>query len=700
MLLRRRSRASRILLAAIVMMAIEIPVHPTSAFAASVESNVVAFVPARGTAVISFPWKANLVAVSVPRGQRVPSLEARVGDQWIPFEFEADHGPSGAEAKRATPREFSGPIWIGTEREVRVRSLGAAVTARLHLINSLGDSSVAPAPLRVLGQMWRGLLVPRAAKAAVPNQRVISRAQWGADESWRSDGPGPADRLDAIFVHHTASGNNHGKSQVPAIVRGIYRYHTKTQGWSDLGYGFLIDRWGRVFEGRAGGITEPIVGAHARDHNTRSVGIAMIGTYDGSLPPYAARVALQRLVAWKADIHHMPIYGTTVLGDGGHRHNRVSGHRDANSTACPGKRLYSYLKSVRLGANRYGHPKLYLPYASRALRPDGDGANDVWRVGGWLSRSARWTVSIVDATGVKVFSATGTGTTFVDGTGAKIRWNGRSGGVLVPNGRYRWTISGRDANGEPFRPASGETLVVTSHPAGTLLADSRGTYWLKDGLVQSVSSLAARTTFAHRLVIPTGPDERARYSAGTPVAVRDGALLQDPSNARFVVSAGTRRLFSTPELFDTLGYDPAMVVEVTDLERDGIPLGAAISDASRHPSGTIVRRADPVTGRMQYWLLASLSRAPLSYLSVRSRVRHQEAVLATDGDMALPEGTRVGAMDGHLPRNNGNEWMLSGGTRREFVDADLFSLWGFTSAMLVWASPQDLDEFPVSGTLP
>src|SRR5699024_5630123 len=118
------------------------------------------------------------------------------------------------------------------------------------------------------------------ASAAAP--RVISRSGWGADESLMTWQPAH-DNLSAAVVHHTAGTNSYTAAQSAGIVRGIYRYHAVTRDWGDIGYNFLVDKYGQVFEGRAGSVAAPDglipEGAHARGFNRGTLGISVLGDY-------------------------------------------------------------------------------------------------------------------------------------------------------------------------------------------------------------------------------------------------------------------------------------------------------------------------------------------------------------------------------------------------------------------------------------
>ena len=107
---------------------------------------------------------------------------------------------------------------------------------------------------------------------------IYSRADWGADERLR-DCCVEYGEVHAGFVHHTVNANGYSRAEVPAILRGIYAYHTQSRGWRDIGYNFLIDRFGRIWEGRYGGITLPVVGAHTLNYNENSFAASAIGNY-------------------------------------------------------------------------------------------------------------------------------------------------------------------------------------------------------------------------------------------------------------------------------------------------------------------------------------------------------------------------------------------------------------------------------------
>ncbi|MFJ7335011.1 N-acetylmuramoyl-L-alanine amidase [Streptomyces sp. NPDC101116] len=195
-----------------------------------------------------------------------------------------------------------------------------------------------------------------------PRPGIVTRRGWGADEGLRESGFRYTKKVKAAFVHHTASGNNYSCSQVPSLIRSIYRYHVKSMGWRDIGYNFLIDKCGKIYEGRAGGVAKPVLGAHTLGFNSNSMGIAVLGSYGSKKPSKAAVKAVARLSAWKLGMYGMnPTKKTTLQSAGSNlyskgrkvRMNVISGHRDGFLTECPGGKLYAKLGSARSKAAQY-----------------------------------------------------------------------------------------------------------------------------------------------------------------------------------------------------------------------------------------------------------------------------------------------------------------------------------------------------------
>ncbi|WP_345200661.1 peptidoglycan recognition protein [Streptomyces lavendulae] len=225
-------------------------------------------------------------------------------------------------------------------------TLGALEIGALNKADSTADAVLAS----------DGALSAAARPFIGPRPRIVTRRGWGADESLRETGFVYTNTVKAAFVHHTASGNNYACKDAPAVLRSLYRYHVVSEGWRDIGYNFAVDRCGTVYEGRAGGVAKPVLGAHTMGFNADSMGIAVIGSFGGAAPPRAAVDAVARLTAWKLGLFGAdPRAKTTLRSGGGNRFpkgtsvkmNVISGHRDGFATECPGKQLYNQLPPTR-----------------------------------------------------------------------------------------------------------------------------------------------------------------------------------------------------------------------------------------------------------------------------------------------------------------------------------------------------------------
>jgi len=198
--------------------------------------------------------------------------------------------------------------------------------------------------------------------STVPQPPIVTRAGWGADESMSPEAPEYLKTVKAVFVHHTAETNTYSCADSPAIMRGLYAYHVRANGWKDIGYNFVVDKCGTVFEGRKGGVDRPVLGAHTYGFNRESAGIAVIGTYTGTAAPAAVTTSVARVAAWKLGQYKVDPAGTTRLTAGAdgnnlantkftlgtaYTFNTISGHRDGFATECPGTKLYGQLPAIR-----------------------------------------------------------------------------------------------------------------------------------------------------------------------------------------------------------------------------------------------------------------------------------------------------------------------------------------------------------------
>ncbi|SDG09739.1 N-acetylmuramoyl-L-alanine amidase, partial [Klenkia brasiliensis] len=256
-------------------------------------------------------------------------------------------------AAGAVLRGGTAPLWTGpstgVEAELVTRSGARPTDVTLDLVDpgtSEADGSLgSPA-------------IQDTADAAMAMPDVYSRAQWGADESIRTWDPEYAPTIRAATLHHTADTNNYTADQVPAMMRSIYRYHTVSRGWGDIGYNVIVDKYGRLWEGRYGGLASTVVGAHAGGFNSGTFGVSMLGNYDTAPTPQVMVDAVSAIIAWKFSLYGVDPAGTVTLTSGGGGTSRyaagarvtlptIFGHRDVGSTTCPGQYGYARLGEIR-----------------------------------------------------------------------------------------------------------------------------------------------------------------------------------------------------------------------------------------------------------------------------------------------------------------------------------------------------------------
>ncbi|MGY1813428.1 N-acetylmuramoyl-L-alanine amidase [Blastococcus sp. SYSU D00820] len=253
----------------------------------------------------------------------------------------------------ATPRGGTAPLWTGpstgVEAELVTRSGAQPADVTLELVDPGTAAADGALDTPELGD---------TAHAATAMPPIYSRAQWGADERMMGWTPQYATTLKAATLHHTDTANTYTADEVPGILRSIYAYHAQSRGWGDIGYNVIVDRFGRMWEGRAGGLSRPVVAAHAGGFNSGTFGISMLGNHAGVAPSQATIDSVAAAIAWKFSLHNVDPRGTTVLTSGGGGTSRyaagvrvtlptIFGHRDVGSTTCPGDAGYARMGEIR-----------------------------------------------------------------------------------------------------------------------------------------------------------------------------------------------------------------------------------------------------------------------------------------------------------------------------------------------------------------
>lgn len=352
---------------------------PTSAYAA----------PARRAALAPDSTgdlvRSARVAVPTGRTTRVPTdpaaMVAVLGSTTLPSLAVRARGAAGWGPWTALARLADGPgegtpegdaaravhatdaVWLGPADAIEVR-VGRSRERQVELVlidpgtRSADRVTHAASPARPRGATGSGASASGTSTTAAvaPKPKIHLRPQWGADESWRTSEPRYESALMQVHVHHTVSATAYAANEVPAILRGIYRYHTKSLGWSDVGYNFFVDRFGRMWEGRLGGVDYFVRGAHTLGFNSSSTGVSAVSNFQTAHPSDSVLTAMAQIAAWKLSQSLGRAHGhVTMTSEGSDKFPRgtrvglevIDGHRDTNDTACPGVNLYNKLPVIR-----------------------------------------------------------------------------------------------------------------------------------------------------------------------------------------------------------------------------------------------------------------------------------------------------------------------------------------------------------------
>ena len=361
--------------------------------------------------------------------------------RWQPADDDAEAGPGW--------RQSSG-TWTGAAEAIQWGMRGQVSRVREYLLWS------PPLPRPGKTATARGLAGDHHARGLACGR--VDRAQE----------PKIAPELKLAVVHHTATTNAYSCAQSASIVRGIEVFHVKGNGWDDIGYNFLVDACGQVFEGRWGGIERNVVGAHSGGFNTGTAGVSMIGNFERATPSQAQQDGLVKLLAWRLDVGHVDPRSTVAFVSEGQPQvpagrtvnlPAIAGHRDTYLTACPGSAAYRLLPAIAARVAQTGLPKLFAPTVTGAV---GGRVTFAAR----LSSSLPWTITVADPMGVTVGSASG--------FGVNIDWIWDA--TFAAPAAYTWVISA----GGTVRPAVG---VLGGKVAALTLTDAQVSPQAIDGSI-------------------------------------------------------------------------------------------------------------------------------------------------------------------------------------------------------------------------
>jgi hypothetical protein len=263
-------------------------------------------------------------------------------------------------------QEDGTPIYVGGADQAQVRA-NFRPRGRLHFVNVSGTAggfadNLLSSARRAINTAFIAVASTPVAQALAPKPQIVSRAGWGADLAGGGCPPrGPAEygTAQAAVIHHTVNANDNTPEEAPSIVLGICRFHVYGNGWNDIGYNALVDRYGTLYEGRAGGLKRPVVGAQAQGFNSQTTSVASIGDHTSEVPTPPAQRSIIRFLAWKMAVNRAyPVTGTVQLTSAGGSESRypagavitvprIVGHTTLGLTACPGGAMIPLIPQIQ-----------------------------------------------------------------------------------------------------------------------------------------------------------------------------------------------------------------------------------------------------------------------------------------------------------------------------------------------------------------
>ena len=404
-----------------------------------------------GFRMLAVTWRG---AVPSADGSVVVTARTRTDGVWSEW-FEIHTNVDIGTEPSPNGRFGTEPHWVGDSDgvQVRVDAVGAARPTDLRA--DLIEPGTSRADDAITGG-WQA----SSASASTNRPPIVTRAEWGADESLRDKRLENNATVEVAFVHHTAGSNSYSRGESPAVVRGLYSYYVRSLGYADMGYNFLVDKYGTIYEGRAGSITEPVRSAATGGFNKNSLSIVAMGNFETAPASDAMVAGIAKVAAYRLSRFYRDPFGRKTLTaevgssryDAGEkaRFRIISGHRDAGYTACPGGNLYRRLPDIRRLAARQMGSSLVEPSVSRHSLSVGQDAG--FRVTAGVMQQQSWTLTVRERCSNAVVRTFGGSAG--PGDPIDVVWRGRDdAGREVAPGRYllELTSSGDGTSAWPYR---------------------------------------------------------------------------------------------------------------------------------------------------------------------------------------------------------------------------------------------------------
>jgi peptidoglycan hydrolase-like amidase len=572
-----------------------------------------------------------------------------------------------------------------------------------------------------------GILPAAAAQSNPDIPKIISRAEWGADESimtW----PVEYAPVEKIVVHHTASTvlvpDTDGSGQYKDMVNAIYQYHAGKKSWTDvdgttyagfgdIGYNYVIDPNGNIYEGRTGG--NGVVGGHVTGFNRGSVGISIIGNYqDGAVGQTntelndQVKTSLEKLIGWIAANNNIDLnktsnfYGKGIDG--------VVGHKDLAATACPGNIIYDQLGAIQTDAALYENS--YKQYAYQV-----SGSDSVYILsGGTKAKYASLSALPSPLQGRTVKTITQSQLNayqykdkriFPDGT--LIQAKNDNMVYYIEGGKKRaMSMTGQEFQKMGFK--SGDVVAIDASdldlyangsvikyaPDGVLVKDAKNNvYLIENGKKRAFTSAKLFDYLKYNWTKVKADANADLYLAGAAMRYPDGTLMRSATGANvYLMANGTKRMFTSGALFEKLGYKWSSVLTI-----DAAELGAYAAGANMvMPSGTLIRGAGATT----VYLVDSGQKREITSGTLLQKLGYNFSSVVeipTESLQDYPTGTRAVYPTGTLIKAKGTAtvYMVVNGGKQDFASISVFNAVGAKWENVIEISADELGLYATNG---
>ena len=546
--------------------------------------------------------------------------------------------------------------------------------------------------------------------------KIIYRSQWGANEEKVISSIEYA-RTNKFIIHHTASSklvpDSDGSGEYKNMVNNIFLYHINGRGWNDIGYNYLVDPNGNIYEGRGGG--NGVIGVHAGSYNTGSVGISVLGTYGGNVKgeylsnslTYNIIKSLEKLIGWVAANNSITLNKINSQNSKGENIDGVVGHRDVSATNCPGDELYQKLDSIQNDAITYANT-----YKNYAYQIGGDKAIYILADGYKMKfNSAKelptaYRNNIIKPISVAQLEMYKYKNVVIYPDGSLLQKFDAPTVYYLENGKKRaLSMSGEEFIKMGFKIEDlknvfesdlkiyGDSAIIKYGPDGSLLSDKNGNiYFIEKGQKRKFTSARLFEYLNYQWTDVKKSLEINFYLESLDMIYPDGTLvMNDKDNKVYLIENKQRREVTSLVLFDILNYEWKNVISITEDEMDHFPTGTKMT----YPNGTLIKAKDSAA----IYLIKSGKRREITSLTLFEKLDYERKdVINIEADEINnhPAGDHILYPDSTLIKsvNDPGIYLLEAGQKRKVTSLVLFEKLGYSWNDVLSLHPDEFKDYP------